>query len=180
MEKLYKIKELKHKLIDDLCRDIEKCGIDEYDVHLAGEQVDMIKDLAEAEEKCVKAHYYATVIEAMEEGSERPGYDRWRYSSGQYAPKGHGHMTSGYPSQHVPVYMDHMMPEHRMGYPSSQTGKSHTYGYSGTESHHDHENADGYITETVETMRDIWKDAPLEQKKMIKSNLSALLAEMAM
>lgn len=77
----------------------------------ASKTTDMIKDLAEAEEKYWKACYYKKVVEAMEackkdceekEEEELPwyyhilskaGYDGWRYSSGRYAPKGHGHRS---------------------------------------------------------------------------------------
>lgn len=100
-----------------------------------GEVIDMIKDLAEAEEKCIKAAYYHAVTAAMtgDEESERMGYDHWRTSSGRYAPKGTGHWTPihgrrGYPmpaeGDWRPEYgpwgdMDthrQMMGDDRMGY----------------------------------------------------------------
>lgn len=65
-----------------------------FDVMAAGQVVDMIKDLAEASEKCVKKEYYEYLLCKMKEEEKMParyGYDNWRYaSSGQFAPKGRG------------------------------------------------------------------------------------------
>lgn len=193
MEKLHEVKELRHKLIEDLVHDIEQCGIEGIDVDVAGKQVDMIKDLAETEEKCAKAHYYAEVVEAMDDAEERSGYDRYRKANGQYATKGTGTRMRGYtPTYEHDMIMQPMMHipyEARMGYPSSQTGRTHTYNtnsnampampkyYHESEGHMDPEY---HVDEMVDTMRDIWSDATHDQKKKIKSELSALLAEMAL
>lgn len=76
-------------------------GLDNVDTKEAGEVIDMIKDLADAEKNCWKACYYKTVVEAMTEESheDRMGYDNWRYSSGRYAPKGRGRYS---PAGYVP------------------------------------------------------------------------------
>lgn len=99
--------------VSDLCdlKDKLVCGAKEamnnglasVDTHEMGEVTDMIKDLAEAEEKCWKALYYKSIVEAMQEDPEemgpdgypmgRRGYDHWRYSSGKFAPAGHGHYS---------------------------------------------------------------------------------------
>lgn len=140
MEKLKDVCELKHELIEAVKHEIEEKGI--YNPELRTEEVgmvvDMIKDLAQVEKDCMEACYYESVVEAM--GGElegRSGYDHWRYASGRYAPKGHGHYSSGY-TQHPPVYMnDRMMPQTgmddyygRMGYPAmtkNQSGSRTTY-----------------------------------------------------
>lgn len=84
---------------------------DQVDIAQAGQLVDMIKDLCDAEKNIYKAAYYCAVTKAMKEydGGDYPmddegrmGYDHWRTSSGRYAPKGTGHWTpihgrSGYP-----------------------------------------------------------------------------------
>lgn len=72
-----------------------KCELDKgkdcVDTKEMGEVIDMIKDLAEAEEKCIKAAYYKTIAKAMkEEEMGRMGYDNWRTSSGRFANKGTG------------------------------------------------------------------------------------------
>lgn len=102
-EDLKKLCEIKKTLVCWLEQEISE-GKEAVACHVEklGELVDMIKDLAEAEEKCVKAKYYHTVTGAMEDYDEEEegpmGYDGWRYSSGRYAPKGHGHYVgrSGY------------------------------------------------------------------------------------
>ena len=81
----------------------------------AGKVIDMIKDLAEAEEKGWKACYYKTIIDDMYsyDQNDRMGYDNWRYSSGRFAPKGKGHysgFTAPYVSMPEPIMTD------RMGY----------------------------------------------------------------
>lgn len=83
-----------------------------------GEVVDMIKDLAEAKKDCWKAKYYESIVEAMEEyeeedGEGRYGYDHYRFASGRFAPKGHGHRSGFIPTPHwMP---DGITPFHRTG-----------------------------------------------------------------
>lgn len=103
MDELKDICRMKQTLTEWCKAELDK-GKECVDTKEMGEVIDMIKDLAEAEEKCVKAAYYHTVTAAMtgDEESERMGYDHWRTSSGRYAPKGTGHWTpirgrSGYP-----------------------------------------------------------------------------------
>lgn len=98
---MHRIKDMKKTLISWLEMEISK-GPGCFDVEAAGEVTDMIKDLAEAEEKCVKAEYYDTLINEMSE-NDHPndlfGYDNWRYSSGRFAPKGRGtYSPEGYTS----------------------------------------------------------------------------------
>lgn len=94
--------EMKDKLV---CWTKSALETDKINIAEAGQVIDMIKDLCDAEKNLYKAKYYCTVTEAMEEydeGDGRMGYDHWRTSSGRYAPKGTGHWTpirgrSGYP-----------------------------------------------------------------------------------
>lgn len=53
-----------------------KGGIDRVNVNELGELVDMVKDLAEAKEKCRKARYYEVVTQHMENGGEIPVVER--------------------------------------------------------------------------------------------------------
>lgn len=77
------------------------------DIKEAGELADMIKDLSEASEKCMKQKYYEMLIcdmmgtdEDMEQVG-RMGYDHWRYkSSGHYAPKGRGEYSAHIGAMH--------------------------------------------------------------------------------
>lgn len=104
IEKSRKLCELKDKLVTTMAEQVSM-GIQNVNTNEAGQVVDMIKDLAEAEEKCWKACYYKSIVKAMEEYDEgreymdpedRRGYDHWRYSSGRFAPSGRGHYSSGY------------------------------------------------------------------------------------
>lgn len=74
-----KIFEIKKKLIEEVETELDRMGsIRNMDTRELGMVVDMIKDLAEAEEKCWKACYYKSVVEAMEQSAggniERMGY----------------------------------------------------------------------------------------------------------
>lgn len=90
----------KKDLLDVFLGEIHTKGATSMDTMEAGQVVDMIKDLAEAEKACMEACYYETVIHTMNEYSEddendRMGYNNRRYASGRYAPKGKG-SVSGY------------------------------------------------------------------------------------
>lgn len=92
--------ELKEKLMCSAKEAISR-GMQNVDTHEMGAVTDMIKDLAEAEEKCWKACYYKMMVEDMKKDTDemeregykggRMGYDNWRYSSGRFAPTGRGH-----------------------------------------------------------------------------------------
>lgn len=202
MEKLKELCEIKHDLIDAVKKQIEKYGVcsPEINTEEMGEVIDMIKDLAKAEKDCIETDYYATVIEAMHGAEERPGYDRWRYASGRYAPKGHGHM-SGY-TPYPEVYKPHnMIPDYmmdgrynmdRMGYPNetrSTSGSSYDRYKDARRHYHETRNendkmvmnhhAQEHVDETVESIRDMWDTADTDTKRKMKGSLSKLVAEMA-
>ena len=62
VDEIYK---LKNQFIARINADLSARGIDRINVEETGELVDMVKDLAEAEESCWKASYYKAVTEAM-------------------------------------------------------------------------------------------------------------------
>lgn len=144
MMELEKIKGIKKTLMCWLEGETAK-GQKCFDVEAAGQVADMIKDLAEASEKCVKAKYYETVTKAMEEygdeedGSERYGYDNYRYASGRFAPKGHGHRSgympmAPYADPHMPWPMTGHMQNDRDGVMTrSMDDQNGRMGYSGRE-----------------------------------------------
>lgn len=80
-----------------------------------GQVIDMIKDLSEAEKDCYEAKYNKQIYDAMKDAENRSGYDHWRYSSGRFAPTGHGH-RSGYIPYVDPSMMAGIPEEYRMGY----------------------------------------------------------------
>lgn len=142
-EKLKKIGEMKEQLVCIMQTELAK-GAQCVNTEEAGAVVDMIKDLAEAEEKCWKAKYYEIVCEQMKKAEEdgetempempwfwklpnmKAGYDHWRYpTSGRYAPKGSGTYSArtGYVPPDPMMDMDYDFPgmppvyfNSRMGY----------------------------------------------------------------
>ena len=77
VEKIY---EMKNQLLAKLEHEMQGDRLDMAD---AGMLTDMVKDLAEAEERCWEAEYYRAVTEAMEKGYQPPrmirrGYDMER------------------------------------------------------------------------------------------------------
>lgn len=158
MEKAKKLCEMKDKLVSAMCDQLNM-GIQNVNTNEAGEVVDMIKDLAEAEEKCWKACYYKSIVKSMKEEEEqyermgpdeRRGYDHWRYSSGRFAPTGRGTYSAGYRPMYDNEWAEdlHMEPWMSMGYSDgrsrsntssgrnydsqnrSQTSDSGRYGYT--------------------------------------------------
>lgn len=90
---MHRIKDLKKCLLGWAECEVKE-GMQGANLEALGEVIDMVKDLAETEEKCMKAAYYSTIMEGMqgaEDHAHRMGYDHWRYAStGEFAPKGHG------------------------------------------------------------------------------------------
>lgn len=64
VEEIYK---LKNEILQQAKKELDERGPERMDVDRLGAMVDMVKDLAEAEEKCWKAQYYRNAVtEAME------------------------------------------------------------------------------------------------------------------
>lgn len=178
MEKLKELNELKHKLIDAAKAQMAM-GVENVDTEEMGEVVDMIKDIAEAEEACMEACYYETVTEAMTDYDGKQGYDRWRYSSGRFAPAGRGHVSGYLP----PMMTDtEMLTAEPMGYTDGRTrrttngtangrmGNTGRMGYTG--------DAKADMESAIDTMGDIWADADPEMRKKMKTHVQDLLYQM--
>lgn len=69
-----KLKGLCEKITDKLVSHLDS-GFDQVDAGEVGAVVDMIKDLAEAKEKTVKAMYYSQLMDAMEDSEYGKDYD---------------------------------------------------------------------------------------------------------
>lgn len=167
MEKLKDLNEIKHRLIDWTKTETVKGFETPEEVEVLGEVVDMIKDLAEAEEACMEACYYETVTEAMTE-DERMGYDRWRYASGRFAPKGRG--TYGY------------TPERMMPADGYVTGGAEMP-YNGTYSGGRYNSRMGYDADTVEgvidTMGEMWSKADKATKRKMRAHVEDFMHQMS-
>ena len=97
--KLKPICDIKEQLVDICKAELTSKGAAQIDGKELGEAIDMIKDLAEAEKCCWEAHYYKTVVEAMEEPQRiesdimRLGYNMGRMSGGE--SRGRSDSSSG-------------------------------------------------------------------------------------
>lgn len=97
-----RIHEMLEKMTEWSLCEMQSKGKEGVDTKEMGEVIDMVKDLAEAEKAVWEKCYYEKIVEAMKDeeeemkimGLSRAGYDRWRTSSGRFAPKGTGHETS--------------------------------------------------------------------------------------
>lgn len=120
------IYDLKNQLLEKMEQDISERGIERLDK----DQVDMIKDLAEAEKSCWEAEYYRSVTEAMEGQSGYPnnqgGYVRGNsgYTNGRSGRSGgtngrsgymmrRGYGMSGYPVEDLKMQLQHADPQER-------------------------------------------------------------------
>lgn len=142
-----KICDVKEEVLGHLKTAIDCAKIDpeNFDVKEAGDLSDIVKDLAETEEKCIKSCYYKELTKALKEKDwealepdemeEKYGYDNWRYSSGRFAPKGKGHYAGWTPNNiHIPrmphVYDPGVTINH--GYNGDYDYMDMNYGYSST------------------------------------------------
>lgn len=175
MEKLKELNELKHDLIDAVKAQVAG-GLENVNTEELGEVVDMIKDLAEAEEACMEACYYETVTEAMTEGEDRMGYDRWRYASGRFAPKGRG--TYGYtPDTMMPMAAgyttDRMMP-------SSERTETERSGVYPTDRYNARMGYDaGTVEGVIDTMGEMWSKADKATKRKMRAHVEDFMHQMS-
>lgn len=222
MHKIAEIKALKDRFMKIASSELDK-GVECVDTHEMREVVDMIKDLAEAEEKCAKAKYYCAIVEAMEEAeldeedmdeivdadewlNERRGYRGRSKSSGRFTHRGRPTRDSGAPAgMHManrgfPYYPQDprtMTPEMNNMHPHQQPNMPDMYNrygkhydeytkykrsYTDTKSAQDKDgmsrHAKEHVDDAVETMKEIWRDSEPDLRKKMKSELTALLAEM--
>lgn len=204
MYDLDKIMDAKKKLTGWLHEELE-CGKEHVACHVEqlGDLVDMIKDLSEAEEKCVKACYYMEVLRDMNEEAaemtEKYGYDHYRYSSGRFAPKGHGHYSAGYTphtSGKVRVHEPHMDGDFRMGYDNwpeekmNMSEKGRKYDEWDQARRHYHESGDmeskkrmdekmsHNIASVISQVREMNEEASPEMRANLKAEVSKLMQEL--
>lgn len=142
MDKM-RIHEMLEKMTEWSLSEMQAKGKEGVDTKEMGEVIDMVKDLAEAEKAVWEKCYYESIVEAMKEAEEeakhmgmtRAGYDRWRTSSGRFAPKGTGHETSmrtatgragfdyPYPGPYYPDIDNPDIWMNRMGFPDGHPGE---------------------------------------------------------
>lgn len=198
--------DLKKDLITIFASELHTKGVDDLDTKDCAEVADMIKDLAEAEKACMEACYYETVIKAMEKADEedeqegRMGYNAYRYANGRYAPKGRGTRRGYIPEMGMmnPYLYDpdfeEAMEKGRLGYqgedPDDDPRQSREYNeykrakrhYSETKSPEDKrkmdEHAMKHVNQTMDSFREMWRDADPNMRKRMKADLTTLVGEM--
>jgi hypothetical protein len=121
VEKIY---EMKNKFLNQAEKELAERGPERIDVNRMGEIIDMVKDLAEAEESCWKAAYYRKVTEAMEGASGYPMATTGNPASGggniragygmQSARQGYGSMGHGDVADEFIEKMATLSPEEKM------------------------------------------------------------------
>lgn len=172
MEKLKELNDIKHTLIDAVKMELSK-GIENASTEELGDVIDMIKDIASAEESCMEACYYEVVTEAMSDYEGNQGYDRWRYSSGRFAPKGRG--TYGYLPMGDEVLNAEPMDSARY---DGTTHKVPMYGYTRKMGMHKGKSSNEEVESAIETMGEIWADADSELRNKMKTHVQDLLYQM--
>lgn len=158
-------------------------GLDKVSTDEAGKVTDMIKDLAEAKEKCMKAWYYQSMTEGMMEEdngyNERMGYPRTlprRTSSGRFKP--------GYMPPMLDDIPDHMVNPGRWGekgrpYDEFQDARRH---YTETRSQADKsrmdEKAKEHVTSSMASIKEIWTDADPQLRMQLKADLTRMVNDL--
>lgn len=156
---IQKICKMKDKLCDYASHQMER-GLDQVDTREMGMVVDMIKDLAEAEKSCLEADYYESVVEAMEEGGDRYGYDGGGSSGGS---RGH----SGYRMESSDGEGGRMGYKNQYGnWPANPANRRRRM------------RRRGYTEESVENIRSMMEEADPARREQLKHDLEELMREM--
>lgn len=180
MEKLNDLRETKHRLIEETKRKVMNTPIEEIDAKELGAATDMIKDLAEAEEKCVKAAYYMTVIEAMNNDS-RYGYNMNRDSRGRF--------TSGFTSEPMIHNMDsragydhmptatHMMDTEYHKWQNARRNYHETMSKSDKDEMDKH--AKAHLNEAMTTLKEVMANSDPDLQRKMKNDLTNLINDLS-
>ena len=202
MSKFDEMCEMKETLIKWAKSEIER-GPENVDTGEMGQVIDMIKDLAVAEEKCIKACYYEAILKEMghEEKGDRAYMDRMGYDGKKkFMPPKYredepmvdmywlDNMRMGYPKggrsrdsmgRFKSGYDGDMDDRYGRPYNEYKEAKRH---YTETKSATDKEemdrHANEHVMDTIATVREIYKTADPELRTRIKGDLTKLVGEM--
>lgn len=158
VERIEEMEECLVKYMEGQLAEGASCLAENNNFVIAGEIIDMIKDLADAKKNCYKAEYYKSVTEAMEEYSEEDekfGYNGRRMANGRYAPAGQG--RPGYDAIRLPYPMMMDDPdewEHHMGYTPSGAGNRSQSGNNPRGGYRDGRNGENSYGRSFEDYRD--------------------------
>lgn len=159
-----KICKMKDKLCEYAHQQMQQ-GLDRVDTREMGAVVDMIKDLAEAEKSCMEADYYESVVEAMEEGGDRYGYDGGGSSGG--GSRGGSGGRSGYRMESSDGEGGRMGYKNQYGnWPANPANRRRRM------------RRRGYTEESVENIRSMMEEADPARREQLKRDLEELMREM--
>ena len=155
---MHRIYQMKEKLIQEAMDRMQ--SMDGGSIEQMGQIIDMIKDLAEAEKSCLEADYYESVVEAMEEGGGRYGYDGGGSSDGSRGRSGYRMESSdgeggrmGYKNQYG-------------NWPANPANRRRRM------------RRRGYTEESVENIRSMMEGADPARREQLKRDLEELMREM--
>lgn len=197
---------MKEKLVYYAKGELEK-QVSDIDTEELGEVVDMIKDLAEAEEKCWKSCYYRTVIKSMEESDDMHSRmsefgknmrmwldaeyaDDDSYGGMEYDSQAMGDNKAYYTKPRMNLNMRNRMRREERNMRDNEPRIARTYDgyeqakkfYTTSKSPKDKEEmnmrANDHIKETIMTVKEMWDDADPELKRKMKNEFSDLLSMM--
>lgn len=159
-----KICKMKDKLCEYAHRQMQQ-GLDRVDTREMGAVIDMIKDLAEAEKSCMEADYYESVVEAMEEGGGRYGYDGG--GSSGVGSRGESGGRSGYRMESSDGEGGRMGYKNQYGnWPANPANRRRRM------------RRRGYTEESVENLRSMMEEADPARREQLKRDLEELMREM--
>ena len=159
-----KICKMKDKLCEYAHQQMQQ-GLDRVDTREMGAVIDMIKDLAEAEKSCMEADYYESVVEAMEEGGDRYGYDGGGSSGG--GSRGESGGRSGYRMESSDGEGGRMGYKNQYGnWPANPANRRRRM------------RRRGYTEESVENIRSMMEEADPARREQLKRDLEELMREM--
>ena len=176
IEGLKDIMDLKKELIEETTHQF-KNGIQNVDTNEAMNAIDMIKDLAEAEEKCVKACYYQKIIESMEEAeNDRYGYNP-NYNGGRrYREPDVFYERMGYePSPNTRDFHDYMTESNLEKWRNAKRHYQSSHSAADKEEMNGH--AKAHLAETMATLKEIMANSDPDLQKRMKNDLTNLINE---
>lgn len=182
---------MKHELVEIMdCK--LKSGAKNVNTDEAGKVIDMIKDLAAAERYCAQACYYSTVTEAMNDQSQmlrRYGYmppDDWPEDDDDWRDREmmdrkldrmkrswRDKMRSGIRSE------EDLDPRYGKSFNEYRMAKKYyTETHSADDKRRMDDEAEHHITDSIDTLKEIWNSSDPDLKQRMKTELTQLVGSM--
>ena len=182
---------MKHKLVELMDYKL-KGGAENVNTDEAGKVIDMIKDLAAAERYCAQACYYSSVVDAMEENKRY--MSRMGYDPSEYMPEDdddwrdremmdrkldrmkrswRDKMRSGIRSE------EDLDPRYGKSFNEYRMAKKYyTETHSADDKRRMDDEAEHHITDSIDTLKEIWNSSDPDLKQRMKTELTQLVGSM--